>query len=240
MKRTSIRRAIVPGVVIASLALAGCSGEAEGGDGVDSGDVDSSLTGEVVVDGSSTVFPMSQAAAEFFREVAPEVQVPVGEAGTGGGFERFCNGETDINDASRAIEEDEVAACECRWRDLHRAPGGHRRPDRGRQPEPRGRLPDHRAARRAVEAGLDDHQLEPARPELPRPGDRTVRSRHRLRHLRLPRQRGHRPRRRSEPATRDDYEASEDDNVLVQGVSRAPRVPRATSATPTTSRTRTS
>jgi phosphate transport system substrate-binding protein len=112
VKRTSIRRAVVPGIVIASLALAGCSGEAEGDGAVDSGDVDSSLTGEIIVDGSSTVFPMSQAAAEFFREAAPEVQVPVGEAGTGGGFERFCAGETDINDASRPIEEDEVAACE--------------------------------------------------------------------------------------------------------------------------------
>lgn len=70
------------------------------------------LTGEVLVDGSSTVYPVTQAAAEEFSAYAPEVQVTVGISGTGGGFERFCNGETDISDASRPIVPDEVAICE--------------------------------------------------------------------------------------------------------------------------------
>ena len=83
-------------------------------------------------------------------------------------------------------------------------------------PDLDGRLPDHRAAHRAVGAGLEGQQLEPARPELPRPGDRAVRAGHRLRHLRLHGRR--RDRRRVRDRTRDDYEASEDDNVLVQGV----------------------
>lgn len=69
------------------------------------------LTGEVLVDGSSTVYPVTQAAAEEFAAYAPEVQVTVGISGTGGGFERFCRGETDISDASRPIDPDEVALC---------------------------------------------------------------------------------------------------------------------------------
>jgi phosphate transport system substrate-binding protein len=107
VKRMTFRRAIVPGIAAAALILTGCSGEDDGGDG-ESSDV----SGEVTIDGSSTVFPLSQAAAELFREEAPDVQVAVGQAGTGGGFERFCAGETDISDASRPIEEDEVAVCE--------------------------------------------------------------------------------------------------------------------------------
>jgi phosphate transport system substrate-binding protein len=66
----------------------------------------------VAVDGSSTVFPLSDAAAELLREQNPNINVNVGSSGTGGGFEAFCADETDISDASRPIEEDEVAACE--------------------------------------------------------------------------------------------------------------------------------
>jgi phosphate binding protein len=69
------------------------------------------LTGEVLIDGSSTVYPVTQAAAEEFAAFAPNVQVTVGISGTGGGFERFCNGETDISNASRPIDPDEAAVC---------------------------------------------------------------------------------------------------------------------------------
>jgi len=79
------------------------SGSGSGGDG---------LSGTVKIDGSSTVAPLSEAAAEFFREEQPGVNVTVGTSGTGGGFEKFCNGETDISDASRPIDEEEAAACE--------------------------------------------------------------------------------------------------------------------------------
>ena len=76
------------------------------------GDIDlGSLEGRVNIDGSSTVFPVTQAMAEEFSLVAPKVQVPVGVSGTGGGFEKFCAGETDISDASRPIGEEEAAAC---------------------------------------------------------------------------------------------------------------------------------
>jgi phosphate transport system substrate-binding protein len=71
----------------------------------------SSLSGEISIDGSSTVGPIVQALAEEFNGVAGGVQVPVGISGTGGGFERFCNGETDISNASRPIKEEEAANC---------------------------------------------------------------------------------------------------------------------------------
>ena len=65
---------------------------------------EAALSGEVVIDGSSTVFPLTSAAAELFQEQNPEVQVSVGQSGTGGGFEKFCAGDTDISNASRQIE----------------------------------------------------------------------------------------------------------------------------------------
>ena len=65
------------------------------------------LSGAVKIDGSSTVGPFAQAAAEQFQGENPNVQVSVGTSGTGGGFEKFCAGETDISDASRPIKDDE-------------------------------------------------------------------------------------------------------------------------------------
>jgi len=71
------------------------------------------LSGEIAVDGSSTVAPFAEAAAELFNEENPNVQITVGTSGTGGGFEKFCAGETDISDASRPIaDDDEVPVCE--------------------------------------------------------------------------------------------------------------------------------
>ena len=65
------------------------------------------LSGTVNIDGSSTVYPITQAAAEDFGAANPGVQVPVAFSGTGGGFKKFCAGETDINDASRPIKADD-------------------------------------------------------------------------------------------------------------------------------------
>lgn len=112
MKRTSTRWVIASGATVLALTLASCGG---GDAGAESGSGDSengAVSGSVAVDGSSTVYPMSVAAQELLNEENPEVQVTVGEAGTGGGFEVFCTGATDISDASRPIEEDEVAVCE--------------------------------------------------------------------------------------------------------------------------------
>ncbi len=73
-------------------------------------DSTSKLSGMIRIDGSSTVFPITEAVAEEFQKSFPDVRVVVGIAGTGGGFKRFTVGETDINDASRPISESEVAA----------------------------------------------------------------------------------------------------------------------------------
>ena len=71
------------------------------------------LKGSIAIDGSSTVYPFAQAAAELFNEENPDVKISVGQSGTGGGFEKFCAGETDISDASRPIKDDEeVPVCE--------------------------------------------------------------------------------------------------------------------------------
>jgi phosphate transport system substrate-binding protein len=96
------------------LALAACGAltlgvtacgddEGNGGSGGSGGD----LSGTIRIDGSSTVAPFAQAAAEEFQGQNPGVRITVGTSGTGGGFEKFCNGETDISDASRPIKGDE-------------------------------------------------------------------------------------------------------------------------------------
>ncbi len=70
------------------------------------------LRGTVKLDGSSTVFPVSEGMAEEFQRAAPNVRVTVGISGTGGGFKKFCNGETDISDASRPILTQEIQECQ--------------------------------------------------------------------------------------------------------------------------------
>jgi phosphate transport system substrate-binding protein len=69
-------------------------------------------SGQVVVSGSSTVEPITSLVGEKFSEENPDVAVRVDGPGTGDGFQLFCNGETDISDASRAIDEEEIAACQ--------------------------------------------------------------------------------------------------------------------------------
>lgn len=69
------------------------------------------LTGQVAVDGSSTVFPITEAVAEEYRIVQPDVRVTVGVSGTGGGFKKFIAGETDISNASRYIKDKELKSC---------------------------------------------------------------------------------------------------------------------------------
>jgi phosphate transport system substrate-binding protein len=111
VKRTTLRRAVAPAATVAALALtlAACGGDNDD----DGGDGASGLSGTITIDGSSTVNPLTAAASELFNEENPDVQITVGESGTGGGFEKFCAGETDLSNASRPIsEEDEVPICE--------------------------------------------------------------------------------------------------------------------------------
>ena len=82
-----------------AFVAAGCGGDDSGG-------------ATITADGSSTVGPFTTRAAEDFRVDNPDVQITVGISGTGGGFDRFCVGETDISNASRAIDDDEKAICE--------------------------------------------------------------------------------------------------------------------------------
>ena len=92
---------------------AGCgreNDESAGGNGTNTAE---QLSGTILIDGSSTVGPLTTSAAESYREQQPDVNIEVGVSGTGGGFERFCAGETDISNASRPIdEEEEVPICE--------------------------------------------------------------------------------------------------------------------------------
>lgn len=80
------------------------------------------LSGEVRLDGSSTVFPISEAVAEEFGAVQKSVRVTVGTSGTGGGFKKFCAGETDISNASRTIKDNEIAECKKRKIDFIELP----------------------------------------------------------------------------------------------------------------------
>jgi phosphate transport system substrate-binding protein len=92
--------------------LAACGGG--GGDASGGAGGDAALSGPVVIDGSSTVEPLSSAAAEFFQAEQPDVNVTVGTSGTGGGFQKFCAGETDISNASRPIKDEEKAQCDAK------------------------------------------------------------------------------------------------------------------------------
>ncbi|MEO3745339.1 PstS family phosphate ABC transporter substrate-binding protein [Plantactinospora sp. B5E13] len=96
--------------MVLTVGLAACG--SGGDDNAAGGDTGAELSGEVKVDGSSTVGPLSKAAADIYADEQPKVNVTVGISGTGGGFKRFCNGETDISDASRPIKDEEKAACE--------------------------------------------------------------------------------------------------------------------------------
>jgi phosphate transport system substrate-binding protein len=126
-KGTTTKRWLVAGIAAALLSLgaAACGGDdddtndeptagpgtaqptATAKSGIDYG----KLSGEVRIDGSSTVFPISQAVAEEFGKVAKGVRVNVGLSGTGGGFEKFCRGEIQVADASRPINQKEKDAC---------------------------------------------------------------------------------------------------------------------------------
>ena len=185
MNRRILRRTALPAALFLSLGLTACGGGNEagatGGDG-------ESLSGEVLVDGSSTVEPLTAAAGELFAEEQPGVNVSVGTSGTGGGFEKFCQGETDISNASRPIKDEEAAVCEeagieytelqvatdaltvvvsadndfitCLTTDELNDPVGPGRRGQG-------------------------HHLGPGQPGVPGRADRALRPRHRLRHVRL-------------------------------------------------------
>lgn len=95
-------------VLAAAFLLTACGGQSA----TTSSDPNAGLSGAVTIDGSSTVAPLSEAAADLFRDIEPDVNVTVATSGTGGGFQSFCAGETDISDASRPIKDEEAALCD--------------------------------------------------------------------------------------------------------------------------------
>ena len=112
MKLTRYSRLAIA-VVAGALVLTACGGD-NNTDAVNAGNGEGNgqLSGSVKADGSSTVAPLTTAAAELFKEEQQGVNVTVGTSGTGGGFEKFCAGETDISDASRPIKDEEKAICD--------------------------------------------------------------------------------------------------------------------------------
>jgi phosphate transport system substrate-binding protein len=98
-------------MVVASVAVLAFGVAACGSSDDESTAGGSDLSGTIRIDGSSTVGPLTEAIAEEFQAENPGVKVTVGTSGTGGGFEKFCVGETDISDASREIEPEEEEAC---------------------------------------------------------------------------------------------------------------------------------
>ena len=114
MNRRTMSRAVIPMALVLALTLAACGDEGTddstaGGEGGS----EEALSGSIEIDGSSTVGPLTDAISEEFSAVQPDVTVNLGISGTGGGFERFCEtGDTDISNASRPIKEEEAALCE--------------------------------------------------------------------------------------------------------------------------------
>ena len=120
------RRTFLTGTATAGVVgLAGCTegggsgdsgGSTEAGDGTESGgstEGSQSLSGSISITGSSTVFPLASAVAEAFREQHPDVRIDIQSTGSGGGFENFfCPGDSDINNASRPIKGGERSDCE--------------------------------------------------------------------------------------------------------------------------------
>jgi phosphate transport system substrate-binding protein len=101
-----LRRFRIPTVAAVALALVAAAGTSA------AANAPTQSSGQVVISGSSTVEPITSLVGEKFSERNPDVAVRVDGPGTGDGFQLFCNGETDISDASRAIDEEEIAACQ--------------------------------------------------------------------------------------------------------------------------------
>jgi phosphate transport system substrate-binding protein len=135
-RENQLVRALAALVVLLALVAAGCGRERPSDasptetlseEEATGGFEEEALSGRVEADGSSTVAPLVSLAAERFRKQEPGVKVTVGVSGTGGGFERFCAGETDVSNASRPIKDEEKDACAkkgIRFRELQVANDG--------------------------------------------------------------------------------------------------------------------
>ena len=200
-----------------ALGAAACGDDDDdggGGNGGSSGGGD--LSGTIRIDGSSTVGPFAQAAQEAFQGENPGVRITVAQSGTGGGFEKFCAGETDISNASRPIdEEEEVPICEknnVQFTEVQVANDGI---SIATNPELQVDCLTTQQLKRLWQQGSDINSLSQLDPSLPDselslfgPGTDSGTFEFFTEEING-----------EEGNTRKDYQPSEDDNVLVQGVS---------------------
>ncbi|GAA4411188.1 hypothetical protein GCM10023168_31740 [Fodinibacter luteus] len=100
-------------VLAGAVALSACGGQQTESGSTGDGSA-GALSGTIASDGSSTVGPLTSAAAELFMTENPGVNITVGTSGTGGGFKKFCEGQTQVSNASRPIKDEEAAACEAK------------------------------------------------------------------------------------------------------------------------------
>ncbi|MDQ4085235.1 MAG: PstS family phosphate ABC transporter substrate-binding protein [Actinomycetota bacterium] len=195
-----------------TFTLAACGGQ--------QGSAGEGLSGSVKIDGSSTVEPLSSAANELYSQQQPGIEVTVAASGTSGGFEAFCAGRTDISDASRPIEPDEAKACKQNGIEYTRLQvandaitvAAHKsvpvdcltveQLNKIWAPESQGKITNWK-------------QVDPSFPDMPLklfgPGTDSGTFDYFTEEING-----------EEGASRADYEASEDDNVLVQGVANTP------------------
>ena len=111
MMKSSWKSTLAAGLFAGVIGImSGCGPSDSTAGSATGGSSPANLSGEIEIDGSSTVYPISEAVAEEFRNVNQSVKVTVGTSGTGGGFKKFSNGEIDITGASRPIEEKEIEA----------------------------------------------------------------------------------------------------------------------------------
>jgi phosphate transport system substrate-binding protein len=111
MRKFKRATGILVGALAFALVAAACGGGDDDGAGNGGTTTPEELSGSITISGSSTVEPISSIVAEIFNETNPDVAISVSGPGTGDGFELFCNGETDISDASRPIEAEEEKLC---------------------------------------------------------------------------------------------------------------------------------
>ena len=195
------------------------------------------LSGTIKIDGSSTVAPFAQAAQEDFQGENPDVKITVGTSGTGGGFEKFCAGETDISDASRPIKPDEEApVCKkngIEYKEIQVANDGIAVVT---NKDLKVDCLTTAQLKKLWNKGSKVKSLSEIDPSLPDTtlslfGPDTDSGTFDFFTGEINGEEG---------VSREDYQPSADDNVLVQGVAGSSPVAWATSASPTTSRTRTS
>lgn len=111
MNSITLRRAALPAALALALGLSACGGSNEASSGATASGGKAKLSGEILMDGSSTVAPLSSAAGELFKEEQSGVNVSVQTSGTGGGFKKFCAGQTAFSNASRPIKDEEKKQC---------------------------------------------------------------------------------------------------------------------------------